>query len=186
MRNFNNNREINMHEYIPKPLEDVREIKEITTVETVTVKKEWQATEDLMNDQFIVRATEKGISDRERPLKIVPLPTDTLEDRRFRLLTRYVESLPYTRRALMSMLEAICGTGGYEIWFYTSQFTVRVRLGLTVKNQIDEVEAMLERVVPCNMVIFVEVHWNTWGQFEPYTWGSLKTKTWKQMREEVL
>lgn len=113
MRNFNNIRTIDLREYLPEVLKDVQEMRAIMEAETPEVQAIWDACEDCMNDQFIMEATENGVARREKMLKITPFATDTLDDRKLRLLSRYNENIPYTRRSLEALLESLCGAGGY-------------------------------------------------------------------------
>lgn len=186
MRNFNNNRKIDLSGYLPEALKNVRELDAIMRAETPAVRALWQACEDCMNDQFISEATENGIARREKMLDITPYATDTLDDRRFRLLARYNENMPYTRTSLKNMLAALCGENGYTMTFITEKFTVAIKVALTAKKQENCVRELLERILPYNMIFTVELLYNTWEKVRPYTWGALSDRTWKQMKEEVL
>ena len=186
MRNFNNNREVDLSGYLPDLLKNVQELNEIMKVETPAVQAIWQACEDCMNDQFISEATENGIARREKMLNITPYATDTLDDRRFRLLARYSENMPYTRRSLENLLVSLCGENGYKLTFITAKFTVNIKVALTAKKQVDSVKELLERILPYSMLFTVELLYNTWEKVQPYTWGALSNITWKEMKEEVL
>ena len=186
MRNFNTSREIDLSGYLPDVLRVVKEMRAIMDAETPEVQVLWAACEDCMNDQFIAEATENGVARREKMLEIVPPATDTLDDRKLRLLSRYNENIPYTRKSLETVLESLCGAGGYELHITTAAFTVNVRVALPVKKQEAIIGETLERILPYNMVFTVELLYNTWAKLRPYTWEELHTRTWKETKEEVL
>ncbi|MDE5996033.1 MAG: YmfQ family protein [Eubacterium sp.] len=186
MLNFNNSRTIDLTDYLPDVLKNVTEMQAVMKAETPIVQAIWNACEDCMNDQFISEATENGIARREKMLDITPYATDTLEDRRFRLLSRYNENTPYTRKNLVNMLETLCGVDGYELTILTSEFTVHVKVALTVKKQFDSVSELLERILPYNMAFSVELLYNTWEKLKPFTWADVHTLTWRELKEEVL
>ncbi|MDE6111214.1 MAG: YmfQ family protein [Eubacterium sp.] len=186
MLSFNNNRTIDLTEYLPDVLKNITEMQAVMKAETPIVQAMWNACEDCMNDQFISEATENGIARREKMLDITPYATDTLEDRRFRLLSRYNENTPYTRKSLANMLATLCGEDGYRLTILTSEFTVKVRVALTVKEQAESVSELLERILPYNMAFSVELLYNPWKRFGPYTWGDTNIHTWKELKEEVL
>ena len=186
MLNFNNNRTIDLTDYLPDVLKNVTEMRAIMKAETPIVQAIWNACEDCMNDQFISEATENGIARREKMLNITPYATDTLEDRRFRLLSRYNENTPYTRKSLANMLETLCGKNKYKLTILTSEFTVKVKVALTVKKQADSVSELLERILPYNMAFSVELLYNTWQKLKPYTWADVHRFAWKELKEEVL
>lgn len=186
MRNFNTARTINLTDYQPDILKNVTEMRAIMNAETPLIQAVWDACESCMNDQFISEATENGIARREKMLDINPYATDTLADRRFRLLSRYNENTPYTRKSLVNMLETLCGKDGYQLTILTSEFTVKVRVALTVRKQTDSVRELLERILPYNMVFSVELLYNIWQQFKSYTWAETEKFTWTELKEEVL
>lgn len=186
MHNFNTSREIDLSSYLPDVLKDIKEMRAIMEAETPEVQAIWAACEDCMNDQFISEATENGVARREKMLGIVPPATDTLNDRKFRLFSRYSENIPYTRKGLTSLLESLCGTDGYELQIKTATFTVNVKVTLPVKKQAAIINETLERILPYNMVFTVELLYNTWEKVKPYTWAQIGTHTWKQLKEEVL
>lgn len=186
VRNFNTIRTIDLKGYLPEVLMDVREMRAIMDAETPEIQAIWQACEDCMNDQFLSEATQNGIARREKMLGIFPPSTDTLEDRRLRLKSRYVQNIPYTRRGLTSLLDSLCGETGYVLAIVTSTHTVRVKVDLVVKKQKEIIEDLLERVLPLEMVFTVELLYNTWEMLSHYTWRMLSSFTWKELKEEVL
>ena len=175
MRNFNNIRTIDLKEYLPDVLKDVQEMRAIMEAETPEVQAIWDACEDCMNDQFISEATENGVARREKMLGITPFATDTLDDRKLRLLSRYNENI-----------ESLCGAGGYILTITTATFTVNVKVALGVKKQETIISETLERILPYNMVFTVELLYNTWAKVKPYKWSEVKPLTWKDLKEEVL
>jgi len=186
MHNFNTSREIDLSGYLPEVLRDVKEMRAIMETETPEVQALWAACEDCMNDQFIMEATENGVARREKMLGITPPATDTLDDRKFRLLSRYSESIPYTRKSLDAILRSLCGDGGYKLQIKTADFTVNVKVALLVKKQAAMVGETLERILPYNMVFTVELLYNTWSKVGGYTWATLRAHTWREIKEEVL
>ncbi len=186
MNNFNTARTIDLLGYLPDVLKDTKEMQAIMAAEMPEIQALWQACEDVLNDQFIVEATENGVARREKMLGISPFATDTLDDRKFRILSRYNEQLPYTRQSLRQRLATLCGEDGYSIEFLTKDFTVKVKVELTVKKQEAAVGEMLERVLPYNMAFTVELLYNQWQMLEDSTWEAFASKTWNEIREEVL
>ena len=178
-------RTIDLAAYLPEVLRDVREMRAICDAGAPTVKAEWDALDAAMNDQFISTATEDGIARYERMLGIVPYATDTPDDRRFRLLARFGDRAPYTRRGLDTMLTSLCGSDGYRL-SYPGAFTVSVQVALSAKKQERVVYELLERVLPYNMAYTVTLLYNTWDKVKQKTWSAAGKGTWAALREEVL
>ena len=100
--------------YLPYVVRDYAEFQGITGAEQPEFENAWAAVDDLLNNQFIKTAGNLGLSRWEKILGITPKGTDTLDDRRFRVLTRLNEELPYTLPQLRVILESLCGAGNYS------------------------------------------------------------------------
>lgn len=174
-----------MLEYLPPILQGAREMRAILDIaEQPEFEKAWLAVDTAFLDQFVQTMTEYGLRRWESMLGILPLPSDTLDDRRFRLLTRLNESLPYTYRALDRMLEALCGRDGYMLEVKHLEYTVVVRIARAQKAQFEAVEAMLHRIIPANMIIDLSLMYTQHWQLKPFTHGELKPFTHWQLRNE--
>ena len=150
------------------------------------VVKLFQAIDDVLNDQFIETASEYSIARWEKMLKIAPKSTYTLDDRKFAILTKMNEQPPYTMEALKQKLEYLCGKNGYSVEVDAEQFILKVRIALTSRNSFDDVCALLERIVPSNMIIDASLMYNQHKAFAKYTNGQLTAYTHDQMRNEVM
>lgn len=179
-------REVDILSYIPTIFHEVKETIEIANAEKLPLEGTWQAIEDSLNNQFIVSANEDGLARQEKMLKIKVPATDTLETRRFRLLTRYQEQAPYTYTVLKQLLNSLLGEGKYELTRSAAEKWIKVRLELTVRGQFDAVELMLERITPLNMVLTVDLRYNQHSLLANYTHAQLSAFTHTQLREGVI
>lgn len=172
-------------EYLPLFVQDYAEIKAIMDVEQVSVEKAWTSAEDVFDDQFVVDATENGIKRWESMLGIVPKATYTLDERRFKVLARLNEQLPYTYEVLKNMLAALCGEDGYAVKLDPNNYALLVKLALSNANNVEAVDELLSKVVPANIVRNVTL-FNTHGMLAGITHGYLANYTHQEVREEVL
>lgn len=177
----------NLIDYLPEFLKNIREYKAILTdaVQPEVVELN-DAIDNAMNDQFIQDATENGVSRWEKMLKIVPRATQSLDDRKFVILTRMNEQLPYTMTSLKQRLETLCGKNGYVVSLDANNFLLTVRIALTAQNAYKSVCEMLEKVVPANMVIDVSLLYNKNEQLSVYTHEQLSAYTHEELRNEVV
>lgn len=159
---------------------------EIAKIENPVLQSLWVEIEDAINNQFILTANESGADRYEKMLKISVPNTDTLETRRFRILTRFNEQAPYTYRVLKQLLDSLLGEGQYVMKRDIVNKTLSVKLELTVKGMFDAVVAMLERITPQNMVLTVELRYNQHNTLSRYTHAQLTRYTHDQLRNEVL
>lgn len=172
--------------YIPNVLMDVREIKSIMVAEQPEVSSLWIFLNNALNDQFIDNATENGVKRWEKILAIVPKGTDSLSSRKIRILARLNEELPYTFRKLCLQLESICGKDGYTAAVYGNEYKLSVRISLVVKSNFNDVQRLLNRIVPANMIIDLLLKYNQHQTFLKMTHAQMKAFTHTQLREDVL
>lgn len=170
-------------EYLPEFLREVREYKAIfnDAVQPEVVEL-FQAIEDGLNDQFIQDATENGVLRWEKMLKIIPKATENLDDRKFTILTKVNEQLPYTLKSLKKRLEVLCGENGYSVEVNTNEFIVKVRIALAARSNCKDVEDMLEKVIPANMIIDCSLMYNQNEKFTSYTHQELSSYTHQEIR----
>jgi len=174
-------------EYLPPVIRNVREYQAIMKDgEQAEVAALWDAVDAAFNDQFVNSATLNGVQRWENILGIQPKGTDSLDARKFRILSRLNEQLPYTLPVLKNMLQSLCGEDGYSIEVQNDLYTLKIKIALVAKSNFDDVDVLLKRVVPANMIIELELKYNTWETLKGFTWGYLKTKTWKEIKDEVL
>lgn len=176
----------NLTDYLPNVMKDVKEITAILQVEQPEFSATWDAVEAALNDQFINSATENGVSRWESILKIIPKATEELDTRKFRILTRLNEQLPYTMRTLMQQLESLCGAGGYSVVLENAIYTVHVRVSLVAKSNFDDVKSLLDRTVPANIVIDLTLKYNQHINLAEFKHSELALLTHYDLRNEVL
>ena len=177
---------VNILEYLPDVFSDYREIKAIADSENFELTILWKEVQNVLDDQFIETATEKGIARREKILKITPFADDDLESRRFRVLARENDKLPYSYRALQNKLNQLCGKNGYILTRDLDAYKITVKLELTQKRMFDEVEKVLEVMTPQTMILSVELRYNQNIDLSKFTHLQLSNYKHRELREEVI
>lgn len=175
-----------MIEYIPHILRDVREYKLILTdADEPEVASLWGKLDDAMNDQFIQDATDNGIARWEKILNITPKANWTLDERRFEVLTKVNEQIPFTLTSLKEQLNSLCGEDGYSVELNASTFTLHVEIALAEQNKYNAVITLLQRIVPANIVIDVGIKYNKNELLEKWTHQGLTAYTHYQVRSDT-
>ncbi len=178
-------REINVINYLPDFLKEFREFKALAEAENPELLCAWEAYEELLKNQFVNDAEEPGVKRWETILGLLPKGSDTLDTRRFRILTRLNEKLPYTRRILEQQLAALCGEGGYLVDIKNGEYTLAVRVAMAARAKFEEVGSLLGRIVPANMVIDLSLLYNRHSKLAGFTHAELSARTHEQLRNEV-
>jgi hypothetical protein len=175
-----------IREYWPKDIEGISEFGLIADAENDELDVLEQEIANILDDQFIETATERGIARREAILGIVPYGDDMLETRRFRVAGKWLNRLPYTYRMLQERLNALLGDGKYVIELNNEPYTLKVLIELVVKRQFDAAQEMLREVVPANLQLIVELRYNQHLTVAQLTHSQLSAFRHIDIREEVL
>lgn len=145
--------DIDISQFLPPVSRDSQDIQEVMRIENPEFKLLWDIMADILDNQFIPAMGEFGLSHWEWILDVLPQDTDTIEDRRNRILRLLAGTRPYTVEKLQEMLDTTFGNGAvgvdldenlYEIWFVLSK-EMRERSG--------EVISYAEPIVPKNLLL---------------------------------
>ena len=180
---------LHLIEYIPHIIRDVDEYKALLNDgEQPQITSLWGALENALNDQFIVDATENGVKRWEKILGIFPKGTATLDERKFTILARINEELPFTMNMLKSKLETLCGAEGegYTLSLNANQYRLIVKIALISVSKYQDVQELLNRIVPANMIIDLSIIYNRHSVLAAYKHSELAAYTHYQLRNEVL
>ena len=171
--------------YLPLFMQEYFEMQKIMETEQVEIDRLWLEAENALADQFIMEATENGVKRWESMLGISPKDTDTLDERKFRILTKRNQELPYTLRKLEQALTNLCGADGYSIEVNATEYHIQVKLALTNVNNYSEVEKVLNKMIPANLTQFIQVMYNSNVILMNFTHAQLSAFTHDQLRKEV-
>jgi hypothetical protein len=179
-------RNIDILSYLPEILASADCMKAISAAQNPKLSSAYEDIDKLLDNQFIISADENGIKRWERILGISPKATNTLQDRRFRVLSRVNSKLPYTIKRLHEQLEILCPDEGFELELEAQYFTLRIRVALAAKEQFDEVEKLTARQSPANLILDISLRYNTYGVLGAFTHQELGSYTHTQLREELI
>ncbi|KMY49243.1 putative phage tail protein [Peribacillus loiseleuriae] len=178
-------REIELLQYLPPVLQEIKEYQILTRAEKQDINELSAAIKQLKDDQFVSTSTLVGVQRREKLMRITPKGTDTLDERKFRILVRMNEQLPNTLRTLARQLINLCGEDGYSLVLDHNNYILKVRIALTAKSNFQAVENLLDRVVPANLIIDLSLKYNQYSALSKFTHGQLSNYTHEQLRNEV-
>lgn len=149
-------RTVRLQEHLPIFIQEYREMWKIMQAENPEFQLAADESEKIKDNLFIATCNEKGISRFEKMMNIVPLPSDTLESRISRVLTRWNEAVPYTYNFLIRKLNSLCGINNYIITEEPDKYEMNLITYLELSGQVDELDYLLETILPVNIKITVE------------------------------
>lgn len=140
-------------EYLPEYYHDILDFRELTEKETQELLTVEQAMERLLQDQFVLTASEQAIKRREKMLGIQADPkAETLDFRRKRLINRYSTKPPFTVRYLQQRLDFLVGAGLSIVSIDPQNYLLTVTASIDNANIFKEVERTVRVIKPVNLV----------------------------------
>lgn len=146
------NREISLIGWLPEFMAQYREMKVIQDVVNPECQQACDQTEVVKDNQFICSCDLSGIKKFEELLGISPLADDTLETRRFRVMTRWGDDIPYTYPGLVEKFNLLIGDGRYELAEDFKNYRLDLEILLPFDGLVEDVKYLLETIVPANIV----------------------------------
>jgi hypothetical protein len=171
--------------YLPMVMQQYKELATIMETEQVEITQLWSETDNVLSDQFILEATEIGVKQWENMLGISPKDTDNLDERKFRILTKINQELPFTMRKLEQVLLNLCGNNMFSINVNAAEYYIEVKLGLDNKNNYQEIADVLKKMIPANMTQVVQIMYNSHDLLVQFTHAEMTKYTHEQLRNEV-
>lgn len=172
---------------IPEFLRNIKEFSAIANCENQEFKQVEIRRRACLQNTFVEETDEEGISRWESMLKIQPKDSDTLEDRRLRILSCINGERPYTFETLCQKIINICGNDKETtVELYPDIYTLKVRIGLDQYSQVESIKKLLCRIVPCNIVIDFDLKYNTYEDLRKYRYGQLEKFTYWELRNKKI
>lgn len=175
-----------LQDYLPPILLKTYEFPLLCETEQPEIDRLHDAADAVLDAQFLSTAGEYAIQRYEKIFGVVPQDTDTLDERRFKVLTRINTQLPFSVRRLRQQLATLCGENGYKLEVGGGKYTLSVKVALTAKRNQQAVEGLLADIVPANMVCTTSLLYNQHADLTRFTHAQLALLTHFEIREEVL
>lgn len=146
-------RVVKMKRYFPRFYDGYVEIDAIIDTEDKAFEEIGVNFRRAINNQFIKLADETGISAYEVLFDVIADPsTETLEERRDRLLNR-VSVIPYyTTIFLRNRLDSLIGAGLYNLIIDYDNYTLYLESAAKSQLYYNEIAVLMSNIKPCNIV----------------------------------
>lgn len=144
---------VNLIEWLPDALKDFYEFIKKFEAENPEFDFIYDIWCKWRENLFPRTADNDGLMRFEDLLDIRPLPGDTIEDRRFRVIAKLNSRLPYTEIRLRQILAAILGWDDFELQIVGLELFLWI--SLKSQSQIRTLVDLLLEIVPENMLFRV-------------------------------
>jgi len=136
----------------------------------------------LNEDNYFDNTSESRVIRWEKILSLTPRAGDTLDERRFAVHSKVIDKLPYTFRIIEKELKALAPESEFTRTMTENGMTVTVKLPFTSISKISDVDSLLDRKLPLDVVYDIVILYNTWGEYSSDTWADVSDLTWSQMK----
>ena len=160
--------------YIFRPIYDYRGMCDASGVELEALYK---GVSQLLDDQFVQTASPNVIARWEKYCGIIPKATDTLEERRFRVLANLTDSPPYTDRYLNNLLNRLCGEGNWRIIRDYENYSLSVELSAESVANTETIMELVKKIIPANLKLTVQSYRSRHNELSEYTHEQLAAYT---------
>lgn len=149
-------KEVDLLSYWMPVLRQLKEFKEIAKAEEPELRYILEACDRTLNNFFISTADEYGISRFESMMGIFPYEGEDLETRRFNVLVKWNDKVPYTDGELYDRLLSLCGEGKFTITPQYEDYKISITTEAGIKGAFDTISSLITDMLPCNLELTLQ------------------------------
>lgn len=149
-------KEVDLLSYWMPVLRQLKEFKEIAKAEEPELRYILEACDRTLNNFFISTADEYGISRFESMMGIFPDEGEDLETRRFNVLVKWNDKVPYTDGGLYDRLLSLCGEGKFTITPQYEDYKISITTEAGIKGAFDTISSLITDMLPCNLELTLQ------------------------------
>lgn len=156
-------RDIALLDSLPLIYHPIQDFRAMTNTCGMELSEVYSGIRYILDNQFISGASEATLAKWEKYLRVTPNGTDTLEERRFRILAKLNDLPPYTDKYLEAKLTELCGSDNFHITRDYSNFKITIELSLDSLANTETVESIIRSIIPANLDLTI-----TWYRMRNY------------------
>ena len=149
-------REVALVNHLPPILRPIYDFRGLCDANGMEVGTLYSHVKQLLDNQFIATASSDMIAKWEKYMRITPNATDTLEERKFRILARLNDLPPYTDTYLEKKLDELCGKNCWRIFRDYDKYELTIQLTAGTPANTKTVSDLLRQIIPANMKLVVQ------------------------------
>lgn len=166
----------------------VIQIPDISQIYSINEEQGEQLDADVeqINSDIFVDSMGDDVLDHWEKIFGIDVKDDaTIEDRRLKVKSKMIERLPYSYRVVIEKLNSLLPFG-YDLYLNEDLTYMQVKVNLVSKYTLPDVEEFLEAITPLNMVLDVDLKYNTYGVLNRFTHGALESYTYGELVDEPI
>ncbi len=143
-------------EYLPDFLRNIKEFREITNTEEISINTLKDEINKVLQEIVINTASSYGL---ERYEKIFQIKNDTndVTQRRFKLLSKINNRVPYSYNWLVEKLDTTLGKGNYILNIDCNKYSIKIEVAYLFQDVAEILNKDLREQLPANLIIVVNL-----------------------------
>ena len=179
-------REIALIDLLPLVYHPIQDFKSMTNTCGRELSELYSGVTYILESQFISDASPEILAKWEKYLGVTPNGTDTLEERRFRVLAKLNDSPPYTDKYLVNKLTELCGTDNFRITRDYSNYNLTIELSLDSLANTETVRKLVRDIIPANLVLTVKEYHARYNEVGQFTHEELTAYTYDEIAHAAM
>lgn len=143
-------------EYLPEFLQEIREFKELFNAADVELEKLLEAVNSIEKEAIVDTAESYGL-DRYEKIYNIKKTSDDVDVRRFNILSKINNRVPFTLKWLDNKLKQLAGEGNYVINVDYNNYKVMISIVYLFGDIADTLKKELRSLLPANMIIQISL-----------------------------
>lgn len=173
-------------DYFPDCLKTIEEYIQILAVQQDEIDLLFEERYALLDNLFVEKANSYGLDRYEKMFGLRSNRSLSDEERRFAIKTALLDKRPATQNFLLAQMETLCGSGGYEVTINSASYTVDIKIALAQKSKCNAVLNLLEKILPANMLLNIQISYNRYSQVGEYKYEDLEEISFATLREGTI
>ena len=169
----------------PQVIKNIPDIRKIYEINDPQIEELDTDTDQLDSDLIADLMSDDALKHWESIYHINVMDDESLDDRRTKVKGKMLERPPYSYRVLVRNLNNLLPSG-YDLYINEDLTYIQVKVVLTAKYLLANVQKLLDDMVPLNMVLDVILKFNTYGVLGLHTHEQLASYTYQELRDEPL
>lgn len=142
-----------LSQYLPDWYKPIMDYQQIIAAETEQAEEAYRSLQRVHGNFYFRSMDASSIAEWEGILGILPNPeTETLEFRQVRVLNRISQKPPFTIRSLRQRLDALIGSGNYNVILDGKNYTMYVESSAEDQSYAVEVSYTINAMKPAHIV----------------------------------
>lgn len=169
----------------PEVITQIPDIAKIYEINDDQIEELEADVDQIEADTFVDTMSDETLKQWEKIYDINVYDDESLDDRRTKVKGKMLEKLPYSYRVLVRNLDALLPSG-YELDIDEDLLSIEVRVVLTDKYLLANVKKLLEDIVPLNMVLDIDLSYNTYNVLGLHAHDELTDYTYQGLNDEPI